>query len=83
MAEFKVEEHVLVPKHEILSEKEAKEMLMAYNIQKEQLPKILVDDPCARILGAKPGQVLKITRRSIGTASVSVGYRVVVEKETE
>ena len=70
--------HELVPKHEILSEKEAKELLETLNITKDQLPKILSKDPVVKILGAKPGDIIKITRRS-ATAGEAVYYRVVVD----
>lgn len=75
---FKVEEHILVPRHEILKENEVEKLLAKYNITKEQLPKILTTDPCVRVLGAEKGQVLKITRKSL-TAGTSISYRVVVE----
>lgn len=78
MAQFNVEEHILVPRHEILKEEEVKKILSKYNIQREHLPKILINDPCAKVLGAKVGQVLKITRKSL-TAGKAVAYRVVVE----
>ncbi len=70
--------HELVPKHEVLSEDEVKELLKSLKITKEQLPKILSKDPVIKILGAKPGDVVKITRKS-PTAGESVYYRVVVD----
>jgi len=75
---FNIFDHVLVPKHEILSEKEEKELLEKLGVTKEQLPKIKKDDPAVKALGAKPGQIIKITRKS-HTAGVSIYYRVVVE----
>lgn len=78
MVEFDVTKHELVPEHKILSEKEAKELLERYHIKPEQLPKILARDPCARIIGAEPGQIIKIIRPS-PTAGVSEAYRLVVE----
>jgi len=69
----------LVPKHEILSEEEKQKLLEKFNISLKQLPKILVTDPCAKALGAKPGDVIKITRKS-PTAGEYYYYRVVVEK---
>jgi DNA-directed RNA polymerase subunit H len=70
--------HVLVPKHEILSEEEAKEVLSRYRVTPDKLPYILSSDPVVKALGAKPGQLLRITRKS-PTAGESVYYRVVVE----
>jgi DNA-directed RNA polymerase subunit H len=69
--------HELVPEHRVLGEEEKKELLDRYNITLQQLPKILVVDPVVRFLGAKPGDVLEITRRS-PTAGETKYYRVVV-----
>ncbi len=74
---FKLQDHMLVPKHEILNEEEAKELLEILGVSKEQLPKIRADDPIAREIGAKPGDIVKITRKSL-TAGESVFYRLVV-----
>jgi len=71
-------EHELVPKHEILSEEEKKKLLQRYGIDESKLPKILSKDPVVKALKAKPGDVLRITRKSI-TAGETVYYRIVVE----
>ncbi|MEW6069636.1 MAG: DNA-directed RNA polymerase subunit H [Candidatus Thermoplasmatota archaeon] len=76
--EFKVTDHVLVPEHVLLSKKEAEKILKEYKGEPHQLPKILVTDPCAKILGAKLGDIIKIIRKS-ATAGKAVAYRVVVE----
>jgi DNA-directed RNA polymerase subunit H len=68
--------HELVPHHEILSEEEVEKLLKTYNIKKEQLPRIRIDDPVAKAINAKEGDVIKIIRKS-PTAGVSVAYRVV------
>jgi len=73
-----ITKHRLVPKHEIISEKEKQEVFEKYNITPDQLPKILASDPACFIIGAKPGQIVKITRRS-HTAEEAVVYRYVVE----
>ncbi len=70
--------HSLVPKHEILSEKEAEELLKTLKIKKENLPKIKVSDPVIRLIKGKVGDIVKITRKSL-TAGEAVVYRVVVE----
>ncbi|MEM1995205.1 MAG: DNA-directed RNA polymerase subunit H [Nitrososphaerales archaeon] len=75
---FRVSDHIYVPKHEILSEEEAKELLQKVHAKPEQLPYIHISDPVVREIGAKPGQILKITRKS-ETAGESVYYRYVVE----
>ncbi|RLF47609.1 MAG: DNA-directed RNA polymerase subunit H [Thermoplasmata archaeon] len=68
--------HELVPHHEILSEEEVEKLLKTYNIKKEQLPRIRIDDPVAKAINAKEGDVIKIIRKS-PTAGISVAYRVV------
>lgn len=75
---FNVLNHVNVPLHVILPEDEVKELLKRYNIVREQLPKIRNNDPACRVIDAKPGQVVKITRRS-PTAGTAVAYRLVIE----
>ncbi len=69
--------HSLVPKHEIMSDAAVERVLKQYKVTKEQLPKIKAEDPVAKAIGAKKGQVLKITRNSI-TAGKAIYYRVVV-----
>jgi len=71
-------EHVLVPSHRILSEEDRKVLLKKYNIKPSQLPKILASDPAVVAIGAKPRDILEITRRS-QVAGVTLAYRIVVE----
>ncbi len=71
--------HKLVPHHEILKEEEVEKLLKTYGIKKEQLPKILIDDPVVKAINAKEGDVIKIVRKS-PTAGVSVAYRVVTKE---
>jgi DNA-directed RNA polymerase subunit H len=73
--------HKLVPEHIILSEKEKKELLKEYDIRPDQLPRILANDPAVISIGAKPGQVMKIIRKS-PTAKYSTAYRLVVKSDT-
>ena len=75
---FNIMNHELVPQHTILSEKEANELQTKYKIQVGQLPKILDVDPVCLFIGAKPGQIVKIIRKS-HTAKESISYRIVVE----
>ena len=72
-----ITKHELVPQHEPLSEEEAKEVLGAFKLEKNQLPRILVKDPIARFYGMKRGQVVRITRKS-ETAGVYITLRQVV-----
>jgi len=71
-------EHELVPKHEVLSAEEAADLLRRYKISPTQLPSILSTDPVVKELGAKPGDIIKITRRS-PTAGKYTYYRIVVK----
>ncbi len=72
-------DHELVPEHDILSDKKAEKHLEKHNISKGQLPKILQTDPVIKKIKAKPGDVIKITRKS-PTAGRSVVYKVVVKE---
>jgi DNA-directed RNA polymerase subunit H len=72
--------HNLVPEHIILSEKEKKELLKEYDIRPDQLPRILSNDPAVISVGAKPGQIIKIIRKS-PTAKYATAYRLVVQSD--
>ena len=71
-------EHQLVPMHELLSKKEASELMEGLHIQPHQLPYIKASDPTSQALKAEPGDILRITRKS-ATAGEVVVYRYVVE----
>ena len=73
-----VPDHVYVPKHEIINKKEAEEVLQKFNCKPTELPLILVTDPAILGLGVKPGDMIKITRKS-STAGEGIYYRYVVE----
>jgi DNA-directed RNA polymerase subunit H len=76
--ELDVGRHVLVPKHEILPKGKVDELLERYKIRPHQLPLIKSSDPAAKAIGAKPGDVVKITRGS-QTAGEAVVYRYVIK----
>ncbi|MHA1595308.1 MAG: DNA-directed RNA polymerase subunit H [Candidatus Baldrarchaeia archaeon] len=75
-------EHELVPEHIILSKREARKLLANLNIKPEQLPWIKDSDPIVQIIGAKPGDIIKVIRKS-PTAGTHVAYRYVIEKGRE
>jgi len=76
---FNIFKHKLVPKHEIISKKEAEELLKKYRVKPWKLPLINVSDPAAKMIGAKPGDILKITRES-PTAGKAIAYRYVISE---
>ncbi len=71
-------DHIDVPKHEIMTIKEAEEVLEKYHCKATDLPLIFVTDPAIIGIGVKPGDMIKITRKS-ATAGESFYYRYVVE----
>ena len=73
---FNIQKHMLVPKHEIMTEEEISSEFSDVDYDFKNLPKIKVDDPVADSIGARPGDVLRITRES-QTAGVFVTYRIV------
>lgn len=75
---FDIFEHALVPLHEILSEKEKNQLLAQFKVLPYQMPQVKSADPAVKAIGAKPGDILKITRRS-ATAGEHITYRYVVE----
>jgi len=75
---FDIFEHKPVPKHEILTTEEGKQILADYRVQPYQLPQIKASDPAVKAIGAKPGDILRIIRRS-PTAGEHIAYRYVVE----
>jgi len=77
-AKLDILNHELVPKHSILTKEEAEELRKRYKIELYQLPYIKSSDPVAEIIGAKPGDVVKIIRKS-PTAGEAVAYRYVLE----
>jgi DNA-directed RNA polymerase subunit H (RpoH/RPB5) len=75
---FEIFKHRLIPKHEILSEQEKKEILEKYHAEPYQFPWIKTNDPIVIILGARPGDIVKITRES-KTAGSYISYRYVIK----
>ena len=70
--------HILVPKHEIMQIKEAEQVLEKYHCKSTELPLIFVSDPAIVGLGVKPGDMIKVTRKS-ATAGESFYYRYVIQ----
>jgi len=74
---FDIFEHSLVPVHEIVSPEERNQLSKKYHAEPYQFPWIKSVDPISIILGAKPGDVLRITQKS-ETAGKYETYRYVV-----
>ncbi len=68
----------MVPAHVIAEDSEVEMVLEHYGINKTHLPRIQVKDPAARVLGARPGQVIRVERDS-PTAGRTYYYRLVVD----
>ncbi|MBE6496319.1 MAG: DNA-directed RNA polymerase subunit H [Methanobrevibacter thaueri] len=71
-----IQDHMLVPKHEIMTEEEISDEFSDVDYDIKDLPKIKSKDPVAKAIGAEPGNILRITRES-QTAGVFVTYRIV------
>jgi len=80
--EINILEHELVPRHEVVPPQEALELLRKLGIEPWQLPWISADDPVVKAIGAKPGDIIRIIRKS-PTAGEFVAYRYVVVEVTK
>ena len=70
-----IQDHMLVPTHEIMTEDEIADEFSDVEYDFKNLPKIRSNDPVVKAIDAKPGDILRITRES-QTASVFVTYRI-------
>ncbi|MEA3254501.1 MAG: DNA-directed RNA polymerase subunit H [Candidatus Altiarchaeota archaeon] len=73
-----MEKNILVPKHEILEEADAEEVLESFKVTLGELPKINKNDSALKDMPVKVGSIIKITRKS-PTAGESIYYRVVTD----
>ena len=74
--QFNILKHELVPKHTILSEKEAIMFKKEYNItDDDQLPDISYFSPVSIVIGLRPGNIVKIDRKS-RTSIITNFYRI-------
>jgi DNA-directed RNA polymerase subunit H len=80
--EINILEHELVPRHEVVPPQEALELLRKLCIEPWQLPWISADDPVVKAIGAKPGDIIRIIRKS-PTAGEFIAYRYVVVEVTK
>lgn len=75
---FKVDKHTLTPKHVKISEKDKAQLFEKYCVTSKEMPKMLRTDSAIKDLEPKPGDVIKIIRKS-ATAGESYFYRVVID----
>ena len=73
-----IKEHILLPEHVKLTNKEKEAVLKHYGIAQRQLPKIFKNDAAIAELDAKPGDIIKIIRNS-PTAGQTIFYRGVTD----
>lgn len=72
---FNILDHVLVPPHIIITSDDIEKLKSKYRLEtKYQLPLISRDDPVAKFIGMRPGEVCRIERTS-ETAGVYHTYR--------
>jgi DNA-directed RNA polymerase subunit H len=69
--------HFLIPKHEILAKSKREEILSSLGVDVQKLPKINLHDPQVRLLGAKEGDIIRITRKD--PTRENAYYRLVVK----
>jgi DNA-directed RNA polymerase subunit H len=81
--QFDIRTHRKVPPHRLLTEEEKKVFVEKYHITKpaDQLPMIDSQDPMAKWIGAKPGDIVEVMRRS-ETAGATPYYRYCVADVT-
>ena len=76
---FNIFKHKLVPKHETLPPGKAKDLLEKHHIKPYQLPRIKASDVAVIAIGAKTGDIVKVTRKSL-TAGKHITYRFVAPR---
>jgi DNA-directed RNA polymerase subunit H len=74
---FKIFDHDFVSKHELLTPEEKEKILEKYKMQPYQLPRINAYDPAIIAVGGKPGDIVRVIRKST-TAGKYVAYRYIV-----
>ncbi|MEK6903075.1 MAG: DNA-directed RNA polymerase subunit H [Nanoarchaeota archaeon] len=74
--DVKIHEHLLVPKHLLLSKEDAEKLFSHYNISQKQMPQISIKDPTITHLNPQLGDIIKIIRDS-ETESQAAFFRTV------
>jgi DNA-directed RNA polymerase subunit H len=76
---FNIKDHILIPEHSKLTEKDKKKFLEKYGVSKNNISRILISDKSIAHLSLKPGEIIKIVRPS-PTNNESLSYRVVIDE---
>lgn len=72
-----ISKHSMVPKHIILNDDEINEVCDKYNITRKNMNHILIQDPMAKFLGLRLGQVVKVNSCNPIVGN-TVSYRICV-----
>lgn len=73
-----ITEHMLVPKHEVLTKEEGENVLESYRAKKRNMPLIRTNESIAKYYNMKPGEITRIYRSSPLTCE-SISYRLVIK----
>ena len=58
---FNISKHRKVPRHRIVEEAEKPAIIKQFNLKNiEQMPKILTQDPMAKFIGSRPGDIVEV-----------------------
>lgn len=71
-------DHILVPKHILLTVEESNKVLDEYKIKKKNMQKFFDNDPIARYYNAKIGRIFTIIRSSKTTTNVAT-HKIVIK----
>ena len=74
---FNIFEHDFVSKHELLTSEEKQKFLDDRKVESYQLPRINATDPAIIAVGGRPGDIVRVIRKS-QTAGKYVTYRYIV-----
>lgn len=78
VVEAKVIDHVLVPKVEVATPEDLKNLLDNFGISIDKLPLINSNDPAIAFLKLKAGDTVKFHRKSLVTGGENPYYRLVI-----
>ncbi len=70
-------DNLLIPRHELIPKDKEDQAIASFGATKANLPKIRANEPQAKKMGAKPGDVVKITRKD--STGENVYYRLVIK----